>query len=373
VTVQNTLCIGNENCTGSITFEAFGGTPPYSYSINNGNTYQSNNIFNQLCSGTYTTVVRDSLNITYKETVVVSPNSLTENYIIYTNSISETTIPSTNNSVQNTEFEVIFNPPLSDGTFVALDLTIEYNIDNMGPWFNSNPNQTATYSFGTTLYKNGEDITSELIQSAITTLLSNRPNCSPSQISTSASTFTVSVIMGYGDTLTGTTLCQIMEVNPVSNASCVSTIESEIQIYASNARLTGCTKCAEIVNSQTPIIYTQTVVGTEVMQITQVISVDAATRPCIGGDLDNFLEWTIVLGGPATTDINYTLQIDISYQLGQGTDSFTVTGFVPQGMLQDPCNTEPCTCGGLQLNYAATVTGVCIISVDGEDPPELYC
>ncbi len=505
VNPQNALCTGEENCTGSIIFQAFGGTEPYQYSVNNGTTYQTDNIFSPLCVGTYTTKVRDANGLTFTQTVTINSEQNRENYIVCVNSISQTTIPtdgnqipniscggtftgtyneigttiqtqninlnsnydnynvlvscnsgarpnkfdirddlgflvgttgwlgqanypgpwglSLNNSglgtinftftlprsyklevtvgiadpilpltdyweatvscgitspnlpgigtIQNTEFEVTFTPPLSEGTFVALDLIIDYNIDNMGPWFNNDPNLTAAYYFEPTVNKSGQIITDQLVQTPITTQLTNRPNCNPHQISTSASTYTLSVIMGYNDTLTGTTVCQITEINPVTDGSCISTIESEIRVFTSNARLSGCSKCADIVNCQIPVVYEQTVVGTEATSTPQVISLNVGTQPCVGGDLDNHLYYSVVLAGPAPFDVQYTLQIDVVYQFGLGSTSFQVFGTVPQGATQDDTNLS-CN-GGFTLSSAVQSLDYCIIFVDANAPSNLYC
>lgn len=47
-------------CEGEIQFNIFGGDPPYYFSIDNGVTWQSNPIFSNLCSGTYTLYYNDS-------------------------------------------------------------------------------------------------------------------------------------------------------------------------------------------------------------------------------------------------------------------------------------------------------------------------
>lgn len=49
-----------ENNNGGITFLATGGTAPYTYSINNGSTFQPAATFNNLPSGTYSSVVKDA-------------------------------------------------------------------------------------------------------------------------------------------------------------------------------------------------------------------------------------------------------------------------------------------------------------------------
>jgi gliding motility-associated-like protein len=52
------LCF--EENFGQISIYGRGGTPPLTYSINNGSTYQSSNIFNNLAAGTYIVYIRDS-------------------------------------------------------------------------------------------------------------------------------------------------------------------------------------------------------------------------------------------------------------------------------------------------------------------------
>lgn len=57
-TIDSVSCGGYSD--GSITINASGGTPGYSYSFDGGNTYSSNNIFNNLTAGNYTIFVRDT-------------------------------------------------------------------------------------------------------------------------------------------------------------------------------------------------------------------------------------------------------------------------------------------------------------------------
>ncbi|MTH15210.1 T9SS type A sorting domain-containing protein [Flavobacterium sp. LC2016-01] len=56
-----------------ITVDAMGGKTPYQYSINNGTTYSSSNIFTSLNAGTYTVKVRDADLNTTTHTVVINP------------------------------------------------------------------------------------------------------------------------------------------------------------------------------------------------------------------------------------------------------------------------------------------------------------
>jgi len=65
---------------GTITVTGAGGTPPLSYSINGGTTYQASNVFTGLSGGTYTVIIRDGLGcISAIQTITLAPvNSLTQ-------------------------------------------------------------------------------------------------------------------------------------------------------------------------------------------------------------------------------------------------------------------------------------------------------
>lgn len=60
VVTNDILCGGN--CNGSIVINASGGTGPYFYSIDGGVTFQTSNIFNNLCQGSYSVIVQDANN-----------------------------------------------------------------------------------------------------------------------------------------------------------------------------------------------------------------------------------------------------------------------------------------------------------------------
>src|SRR5690606_19254347 len=68
------LCYGDNN--GSMTFNVFGGTPNYTYSIGS-IPFSTNNIFNGLAAGTYTLHVKDANDCLHDTTVVLGqPDSL---------------------------------------------------------------------------------------------------------------------------------------------------------------------------------------------------------------------------------------------------------------------------------------------------------
>jgi len=178
--------------------------------------------------------------------------------------------------------------------------------------------------------------------------------------------------MGYGDTLTGTTICQISQINPVSDGSCISTIESYIEIYTTNSRLSGCSTCADIVNSDTPVEYTQSVVGTQLTPVVNVSSIMAAMQPCGGGSIDDHIAYTIYLTGPAPTDVQYSLKLRILYQ-GGGESTIDAYGFVPQGMMYDPDGLDPCDGNGIVVDLPVSQIIPCLNFVEGNAPQNLYC
>ena len=93
VITQNVTCFGYGN--GSVSLYVNGGTPPYSYSIDNGTTFSSTNAFNNLTPGVYDIVVRDAhgceitttVTITEPSQVVVNP-TFTSTTICVTNCVN---------------------------------------------------------------------------------------------------------------------------------------------------------------------------------------------------------------------------------------------------------------------------------------------
>ncbi|GIV29677.1 MAG: hypothetical protein KatS3mg028_0743 [Bacteroidia bacterium] len=69
-TVNQPVC--NNNCSGSISTSATGGTPSYTYSWSNGATTPN---INSLCPGTYTLSVTDANNCNYVQTFTINPPS----------------------------------------------------------------------------------------------------------------------------------------------------------------------------------------------------------------------------------------------------------------------------------------------------------
>ncbi|OHT46308.1 T9SS type A sorting domain-containing protein [Flavobacterium tructae] len=108
------------NSNGTIIVTATGGTPPYEYSIDNGNNYTSSNVFNNLIAGSYLIKVKDSQAATAAITAVISPaNPLT----------AVATITKTIDCISNGTINVVASG--GNGSY-------QYSIDN-GVTYTSNP------------------------------------------------------------------------------------------------------------------------------------------------------------------------------------------------------------------------------------------
>ena len=71
--IDEALCDGND---GTITIVASGGTMPYNYSIDNGQNFQSSNIFNGLTPGAYNIVVQDANGCAAAEALNITSSGL---------------------------------------------------------------------------------------------------------------------------------------------------------------------------------------------------------------------------------------------------------------------------------------------------------
>lgn len=261
VSTQNTTCVGTQNCNGNITFLALGGNPPYQYSISNGLSYQSSNIFNGLCTGTYTTVVRDSNLTTFTQTVVILSN---QSYLSYNIGVQNTgyniysVIPQ--ESIMTGNFSVTTNPNLPIGTTINFTLSINFEFQNKGPWFANDPWQTARFEFDVNtvnVYKNGVPV--ELTSTPLFVTIIPRPFCN-AQMEVTNGTLQASMSITSGDIITGDFECTLRIIEPVTDGSCVSTITADIQVITENAVISGC-NCCGVVNLLTPAMYYQELVG----------------------------------------------------------------------------------------------------------------
>jgi hypothetical protein len=72
-------------CDASFVINSFDGIPPYSYSIDAGVSYRNTPLFTDLCHGTYTIVVKDSLSAVTTNTIVLNKANEPITYSIFLN------------------------------------------------------------------------------------------------------------------------------------------------------------------------------------------------------------------------------------------------------------------------------------------------
>lgn len=220
--VTDALCDGV--CNGSIIVYPYGGQPPYQYSIN-GLTFQSSNIFSNLCPSTFGLVVKDSLNNSFTQSVVVEAGSNT----LYNVSVN---ILNTNQVTPQTrvvDWELVCNPPIPAGVTITGNLLFFVSQDAQGPFVSNDADQTMTISASTTVNLNGTDLiitsTPEFVQSVPST-------CNSALITADQTLYNdnTSVTLSQNFVMTGRTVSFVDVFNPVVQFNCVSTGNQNINL-----------------------------------------------------------------------------------------------------------------------------------------------
>ena len=228
----NTSCSGTLNCNGSISITTMGGVPPYIYSINNGNSYQSSNVFNGLCQNTYTIIAKDSLNNTQTNVIVIGFDGPPTTYSITT---VLDRIEVIDVSTQIAYWYVDVQPPITDQSVVTFDLNVSiiknYNQPGEGTIIdaiNVLQNNVVKYPSST---------------SSLTTTL-NRPYCSPYETVNVSNSQIYSLQFSRDIAVSGTStsILQITDGQVGPNA-CVTELNQTILTSVSTSVIDGCTCC----------------------------------------------------------------------------------------------------------------------------------
>jgi hypothetical protein len=222
-------------CDGSLILTPFGGTPPYTFSIDGGTTYAATTIYNDLCQGTYIVYVKDSSGFTYSETVTLSAPTSSVNYILTMAYLGGNT------------FGVSISPSLSIGTTVTFDV-IHTNTFIVGPLQSS-----ATYNNTVTLNVNGVPVS--YTPPPLLTQLSPVPQQFPCQGSfqyTTTKQFTwVGLSMTFGTIINGSFTNTISPVLPTPQCFVATT---SYYIYINNVRINNDCDTIRVVNPKPPKI-----------------------------------------------------------------------------------------------------------------------
>jgi hypothetical protein len=225
-------------CNGSVLINAFGGTPPYVYSLSNGNSYQATPLFSYLCEGTYVASVLDSSGKSVNKIVNVSCDNSQSDYVIYLEELSTQNIGV--NTVTKT-WQVKITPELPNGVYALFNL----DISEKSYTFEPGSGETTVTSIVT---KNA--VTQTPFNTINSTSGANRPNCTPNAIKTVGKFKSYGLSLGKNDVITGYTTSYLNITNPqTSSGGCSTKLEQDIVINITNLRTSGCSCCNLISNT----------------------------------------------------------------------------------------------------------------------------
>jgi hypothetical protein len=240
VVVTNTSCSGTLNCNGSISVTTSGGVPPYSYSINNGASYQSSNVFNGLCENTYTVITNDSLGNSQTQVVILGFDSAPTSYTI---NASLDRIETISNNTQIAYWRVDVVPAITDGSIITFNLNISTNKTYNEPGVGFVGDDNVVFSNTTQKFPSAT--------SSITTTTS-RPFCSPYETTTISNTETYQLQISSGTTVSGTSTSILNIVDGVVGPNgCVTSVAQSILVSVGSAVVAG-NSCSAVVDDETP-------------------------------------------------------------------------------------------------------------------------
>jgi len=221
LSINQALC----NLGGGISFQAYGGSGTYQYSIDNGVSFTSNPVFQNLTAGNYTTLVEDTSGNTSTQTVTI-PSQQAPNFVLTL----------TQNTATNT-FQITSN--LQPG------YTITFDFNHISD-FNYYPaNVLPTPQYNNIVSVSGIPLPAPYID--LNTQTTVNPNCSllPKQQINQHKEYKNTYTISSGQIITGT------YTNSVSNppTGYCQNSNSTFQIYLTNASVDDCKCCAiQVVN-----------------------------------------------------------------------------------------------------------------------------
>ena len=243
-TVNNTECNTNINCNGSVNVTALYGAPPYTYSINNGGTFQTSNMFNNLCQGTYTILTRDSSGTTQNGTVTVGVNSspITYNVSLSANTQATEIISGPDYTSKTTYLQVVVNPPLPAGVSISFNLATSSIKTYNGPG-------TGTIEDNFSITQGGVTMAPTSTQSS--TQENSRPFCSPETqtVVSKVDTYSLTITNTQKVLITDISVLTITQGQQGAQSNCLTNLEQQIYGQFVNAQINGCTCCS--VNADT--------------------------------------------------------------------------------------------------------------------------
>ena len=235
--ITKSTCNGTQNCNGSISVTTSYGQAPYTYSINNGVTYQSSNIFNGLCPNTYTILVKDSVGSTLSKIATLGYD---EAPVTYTIGVTLDNVITVDSSQQIANWRVNVTPALPVGTSITFNLNVSDIKEYDRPGTGLINGTTSVSKNGVSIPRNSSDTTSQTTA---------RVNCSPYETITTTTSDVYTVTIGSGDVVSGTSTSILTITDPqVGSNGCATTLVQDILVATSSPVKNGCS-CCEVVNN----------------------------------------------------------------------------------------------------------------------------
>lgn len=148
-------------CNGTITVQASGGYPPYSYSLSPvASTYRSSPFFTNVCGvlgGIITVYVRDTFGTVVSQTVNVGEGGQAIAYSISTNIVSNELV-SSNPTTKYASYKTVHNLTVVDDSKLTSSSVVTFDLTISGKFRRSPFQQTATSTLTHTVTKNGVTI-----------------------------------------------------------------------------------------------------------------------------------------------------------------------------------------------------------------------
>jgi hypothetical protein len=255
--IDNNSCNTVGNCDGTITVNAQYGYPPYLFSINGGVSYQTTNTFENLCSGNYNIIVRDSAN-----TVQTANGNVgfDEQPVTYQLSLSANTQATENISLDNynsrtTYLQVVSTPTLPPGVTVSFNLTISSIKTYNGPG-------TGTISDTISITENS--VVKLPTSTQITSQVGDRPNCNPETFTavTEADTYQLTISNNSPVLITDTSILSVTNGMAGEQSNCLTNLNQEIFAQFTQSSINGCRCCTVVADTRLNSINTNTVTYT---------------------------------------------------------------------------------------------------------------
>ena len=293
---QNSSCDEQTNCNGSITVNSRFGQPPYEYSINNGVSYQTSNIFTNLCPNTYNVRVRDSLNNVSNQEVQITSLGTLQTYQINVITQPQLTTEVITDSIatKTTYFYVTSVPPIPPGITISFNLTTSTIKTLNGPG-----SGTSVDNF--TILQNG--VPKVPISTNITSTTGTRPNCNPEpqRIDTETDQYFLELTDTYTVSGSTTSILTITDGQVGQQTNCTTNLQQTISVQISNVQTKGCACCSAVGDTLSTPVNSNSITYDGVVEVPTCVTCAGVIE---SGDI--YLDMNTLVGGLICTGPNRT-------------------------------------------------------------------